>query len=62
MASRKRKKGAKGSGEPERSQRKPKVADRFDPENIPGCNFVVIDDDSAMKIYTEFERPKKQSK
>jgi DnaJ-domain-containing protein 1 len=36
-------------------QRRPKVADRFNPENIPGgCNFVVIDDDSS-EDEVEFE-------
>jgi hypothetical protein len=67
MASRKRKREKALQKEAEERaeafQRKPKAADRFNPENIPGgCNFVVIDDDSSDEDELEFETSsKKQS-
>jgi DnaJ-domain-containing protein 1 len=67
MASRKRKREKALQKEAEERaealQRKPKAADRFNPENIPGgCNFVVIDGDSSDEDELEFETStKKQS-
>jgi hypothetical protein len=65
MASRKRKREKALLKEAEERanalQQKPKAADKFNPENIPGgCNFVVIDDDSS-EDELEFETSAKQS-